>query len=103
MSVERRAMLAYGWVIEDDELDDISEEVYEELVDRDIIIYQNEWCSGSSMIFALDYRLCIDEDAIIEINKPLCPRSEDLVNLFYKIFPNRISEEPKYLLCTVIS
>lgn len=99
MSVERRAMLAYGWVIEDDELGNIPEEVYEELVDRNIIIYQDEWYS----VFALDYRLCADEDAILEINKPLCPRSEDLVNLFYKIFPNRISEEPKYLLYIVIS
>lgn len=99
MSIECRAMLAYGWVIEDDELGNIPEEVCEELVDKDIIIYQDEWYS----VFALDYRLCADEDAILEIDKPLCSRSEDLVNLFYKFFPNRVSEEPKYLLCVVIS
>lgn len=103
MSISHGAMLAYGWIIEDDELDNIPDEIYEELINRDVIIFQNDVYATGTMIFALDYYLSTDEDSIIEINKPLCRQSEDLVNLFYRLFPKRANEEPKYFLCVKTS
>lgn len=100
MSVDYRSMVAYGWVVEGDEVANLPEDIYEEWMDNEYLLLQNSWNGDGTCIFILDYIIC-DEDRIVSLSNHEWPKLVDVpfkVNLFKKYFPNRADEKPELLL-----
>lgn len=87
-------MVAYGWVVEGDEIANLPEDIYEEWMDTFF------FKTAEMTIFVLDYIVC-DEDRIVSLSNHEWPELVDVpfkVSLFKKYFPDRTNENPELLL-----
>lgn len=99
MSVEYRAQVVYGWVIDTrTEIGALDKKTFEELKDNETLILQNDFDSNSNYIYQLSgYSAYAYEDQIVAIDETILDSSPEEIHKFYELFPNR-HDAPQLLL-----
>lgn len=102
MSVDYRSVVYYGWVVNSDEISQLDDDVYENLMDSGTLMLQNSWTGDSLYAYVL-CNACVEanDEAIISLSDIAWPEPVDApasVAQFYKLFPQRINEQPKLML-----
>lgn len=99
MSVEYRAQVVYGWVIDTrTEIKTLDKKTFEELKDNETLILQNDFDSNSNYIYQLSgYSAYAYESQIVVIDETIFDSSPEEIHKFYELFPNR-HDAPQLLL-----
>lgn len=99
MSVEYRAQVVYGWVIDTrTEIKTLDKKTFEELKDNETLILQNDFDSNSNYIYQLSgYSAYAYESQIVAIDEIIFDSSPQEIHKFYELFPNR-HDAPQLLL-----
>ena len=102
MSVDYHSVVYYGWVVNSDEISQLDDDVYENLMDSGILMLQNGW-TGDSLYAYILCNACVEanDEAIISLSDIAWPEPVDApasVAQFYKLFPHRTNEQPKLML-----
>lgn len=99
MSVEYRAQVVYGWVINTrTEIGTLDEKIFEELTDGETLILQNSLDPSSNYIYQLSgYSAYAYEGQIVAIDETIFDVLPEEIHKFYELFPNR-HDTPQLLL-----
>ena len=99
MSVEYRAQVVYGWVVDiRTEIGALDEKILEELKDNETLILQNSLDSNSNYIYQLSgYSAYAYEGQIVVIDETVFDVLPEEIHKFYELFPNR-HDTPQLLL-----
>ena len=95
MSVEYRAVVSCGWIVSNDEVRHLDNDIYDELVDYETLICQNRWDSYSGYIYVYgEYAFSCDEDTIYTLSTkaPAIDAHPDEIMKFYELFPTHVGE-----------
>lgn len=98
MSVEYRAVVTCGWIVSRDEVSQLDDDIYDELVDYETLICQNGWGGHSDYVYVYGgYAFSCDEDTIYTpIEKaPAIDAYPDEIMKFYELFPSHVGELPE--------
>lgn len=98
MSVDYRAVVACGWVVNDAEVRQLDDDVREDLMDYETLIRQNGWSDNSDYIYVYgDYAFSCDDNAIYTpgLEAPTVDEHPDEIMTFYELFPNHAGELPE--------
>lgn len=107
MSMEHLASIHYGYVLESDEIELISEEIFEAYIDDNWYIgdhfgqgfYYHSWTSDA-IVLGIE---CYETDDVMGItpyalSKIIEETTEGLKEIYQKLFPERDIKEPSVLL-----
>ena len=99
MSVEYRAQVVYGWVIDTrTEIGALDKKTFEELRDKETLILQNDLDSNSNYVYQLSgYSAYAYEGQIVAIDETIFDVLSEEIHKFYELFPNR-HDAPQLLL-----
>lgn len=98
MSVEYRAVVSCGWIVNNDEVRQLDDDVYDELIDYKTLICQNGWVGHSDYVYVYgDYAFSCDEDTIytLGVKTPAIEEHPDEIMKFYELFPEHVGELPQ--------
>ncbi len=98
MSVEYRAVVSCGWIVDRDEVRQLNEDIYEELIDNDMLICQNGWAGDSDYVYVYgNYIYSCDEGTIYTLNTGALAvdKHSDEIMKFYDLFPSHMGELPQ--------
>lgn len=98
MSVEYRTVVSCGWIVNNDEVRQLDDDIYEEMVDYETLICQNDWSGGSDYVYVYgEYVYSCDENTIYTLtNKmPSVEEHPDEIMKFYELFPAHVGELPQ--------
>lgn len=98
MNVEYRAVVACGWIVSGDEVRQLDDDIYDELIDYETLICQNGWSGHSDYIYVYgDYAFSCEEDTIYTpgLEAPTVDEHPDEIMKFYELFPSHVGELPE--------
>lgn len=98
MSVEYRAVVACGWIVSGDEVRQLDDDIYDELIDYETLICQNGWSGHGDYIYVYgDYAFSCEEDTIYTpgLEAPAVDEHPDEIMKFYELFPSHVGELPE--------
>lgn len=98
MSVEYRAVVSCGWIVSGDEVSQLDDDIYDELVDYETLIRQNGWSGHSDYVYVYgEYAYSCDEDTIYAPTDkmPSVEEHPDEIMKFYELFPAHVGELPQ--------
>lgn len=98
MSVEYCAVVTCGWIVSGDEVSQLDDNVYEELIDCGTLICQNGWDGHSDYVYVYgDYTFSCGEDTIYTPTEkaPAIDAHPDEIMKFYELFPAHVGELPQ--------
>ena len=98
MSIEYRAVVTCGWIVSRDEVSQLDDDIYDELVDYETLICQNGWGGHSDYVYVYGgYAFSGDEDTIYTpgLEAPTVDEHPDEIMKFYELFPSHVGELPE--------
>lgn len=106
MSVEYRSVLAQGWIVTNDEVRALDDQIYEALIDREVLICQDSWSGDSDFLYVFagcalsfpsdDYRVISLDDLYCLDDAPAAAAR------FYELFPAHKGTAPRLIAMNVI-